>query len=338
MSQGAMADALGYLVPVAVSAATAWLLLDWWVDAGWRLGLKGRDMNKPGEHYAVEAGGVWVLLGAAFGILSYVALDTYLSSDKGSVEYFAVSQVLVLAGLLGLMDDILGWKKGLSQVKRVLLTLPISFPLVVVKAGYTSVELPLIGVLDLGPLYPLLVVPVGVMGASNAFNMIAGYNGLEALQALIITGFTLLFALKKGIVDVIPLLLVMAAAILVFLRYNWCPARVFPGNTFTYGFGAFYASIVIYGNFEKFGLALFTPYFIELALFIRGLLNGVYKENFSKPTPEGCLKPPYSKHYSLTHLAITVVEKLKGCAGERSVVAFITLIEAAAATVALILL
>ncbi|WP_042667503.1 glycosyl transferase family 4 [Desulfurococcus amylolyticus] len=331
-------DVLSYLIPVLVAAATTSILLEWWVRTGLRLGFKGRDMNKPGEHYAVEAGGIWVLLGAVFGILSFMALSIYVQGDSGIITYLAVSQVLLLAGLLGLMDDLLGWKKGLSQVKRVILTIPIAFPLMVVKAGYSTIELPLIGVLDLGLLYPLVVIPVGVMGASNAFNMIAGYNGLEASQALVISLVSLLFALKKGIWVVVPLLLVMIASIIVFLRYNWYPAKVFPGNTFTYGFGAFYASVVIYGNFEKFGLIIFTPYFIELALFLRGLIHGVYKENFGRPSIEGCLDPPYSRAYSLTHVALIVMKKLKRCARETDVVLFTALIQVAIGVLALIVM
>ncbi|MDP2841599.1 MAG: hypothetical protein Q8O17_04910 [Candidatus Methanoperedens sp.] len=39
---------------------------------------------------------------------------------------------------------------------------------------------PFLGTLDIGLLYPLLIIPIGMIGASNAFNMLAGYNGLEA--------------------------------------------------------------------------------------------------------------------------------------------------------------
>lgn len=333
-----MAELLGYLASLAVALVVTNTLLEWWVRVGASLGFTGRDMNKPGDHYAVEAGGIWVVLGAAFGLLAYIAVDTYVGGNKESIEYFAISQVLILAGLLGLMDDLLGWKKGISQFKRVLLTIPIAFPLVVLKAGYSSIELPLLGVIDLGVLYPLIVVPIGVMGASNAFNMIAGYNGLEAMQALVITLISLLFAFKKGIIDAVPPLLAMIVSTIVFLRYNWYPARVFPGNTFTYGFGAFYASVVIFGNFEKFGLLLFTPYFLELLLFLRGLSHGVYKENFGRPDERGCLSPPYDRVYSLTHLAIIIAGRLKGCAREVDVVLFITLLQVVIGLTALLLL
>ncbi|MCY0868327.1 MAG: glycosyl transferase family 4 [Desulfurococcus sp.] len=338
MDPGSLYSVISYLAPITVSALTTRILLKWWISTGSKLGFTGRDMNKPGDVRVVEAGGIWVILGAVFGILTYVAVETYTEDYNGFYTYFAISQVLLLAGLLGLMDDMLGWKKGLRKITRVMLTIPISLPIVVIREGHSTMEIPLMGAVDLGVLYPLLVVPLGVMGASNAFNMIAGYNGLEGLQALLITLLTLVFAIKKGITVVVPLLLVMAASILFFLYYNWYPAKVFPGNTFTYGFGAFYASLVIYGNFEKFGLAMFTLYFIELALFLRGLRDHVYKENFGIPRPSGCLDPPYSRVYSLTHLALIVVKKVKGCAREVDVVFFIALLQLAVGLLALTLL
>lgn len=140
-------------------------------------------------------------------------------------------------------------RKGFPQL-RVLFTIPIALPLVAVKAGYSVIEIPLIGPLDLGLFYPLVVVPIGVVGASNAFNMLAGYNGLEALQGITILSFTCLFLLKKGVLELIPVILPVIASILVFYIFNKYPAKVLPGNSFTYGLGAFYASIVIYGNFE----------------------------------------------------------------------------------------
>lgn len=313
-------------------------LLKWWAVKGKELGLVGKDMNKPGGGVAVEAGGIWPSLSAAFGILLYIAISSYFEDDYMDLAKLSITQVLLLAAFLGLVDDILGWKKGISPFKRVMFTIPVALPLVAVKAGHSTIELPLLGPLDLGPLYPLLVVPIGVLGASNAFNMIAGYNGLEASQALLLSIFTVAFMAKKGIYELIPPALIMVAALVAFLRYNKYPAKVFPGNTFTYSFGAFFATLVIYGNFEKFGLAVFALYFMELLLFLRGLLHGVYKENFGIPREDGTLAPPYDKCYSITHVALKALIKLKGGARETEVVYFVAILQALVGAAALLLL
>ncbi|QOR94161.1 glycosyl transferase family 4 [Thermosphaera chiliense] len=320
-------DALEVSLPLLISAASTYILLKWWIPKSLLLGFKGKDMNKYGYPEVSEAGGIWVILSAAISILVYIAIATISERDPGNLHLLATTQVLILAGLLGFIDDILGWKKGISPIARVLFTIPIALPLMAVKAGYSVVEIPFIGPLDLGLLYPLIVVPIGVVGASNAFNMLAGYNGLEASQGIVILSFTCLFLLKKNMLELIPVMLPVIASLLVFLIFNKYPAKVLPGNSFTYGLGAFYASVVIYGNFERFGLLMFTLYFLEFALFLRGLANGVYKENFGIPQEDGGLNPPYRKSYSVTHIALKTMIRVKGKATEKDVVNFICLLQ-----------
>lgn len=315
-------------IPIIVSFITTLYTTKLWIARAKEIGLVGRDMNKQGDIKVAEAGGVWVMIGSAFGLLTLVAMETYVGKGYGHLnELFALTTLLLLSGFVGFLDDTLGWKRGIKPLYRVLVTIPISIPLVVIKAGYSKMNLPLIGTIDFGILYPLILVPIGVMGASNAFNMVAGYNGLESTQSILLSLFTALYAYVKKQEFVFDSALIMISAALAFLIYNKYPAKVFPGNSFTYGFGAFYASLVIIGDFQKFGLMLFTIYFIELILFIRGLLNGVYKENFGIPQPDGSLKPPYDKCYSITHLAIKFLVRIKGKATEKEVVELIAVLQ-----------
>jgi len=308
-----------------------------WIRIADLAGFRARDMNKPGNVTAVRAGGLSTVVAIAFGLLAYEVLHTYIDGYPVWLSsLLAVSLLLVLSGLLGFIDDILGWKRGLSPRYRILLMAPISLPLVVIKAGVSTLDLPLIGVVDFGVLYPLVLVPIGVLGAANAFNMIAGYNGLEAGMGLLLLSYTAAYAYIEGIGPVLLAALVGAAALIGFLVYNWYPARTFPGNNFTYAIGAYYASLVILGNFEKFGLALFTLYFLELALYLRGLRHGVSKENFGKPQPDGTLQPPYDKVYSVTHLALILLIKLKGRATEREVTLLILALQALIGAIALL--
>ena len=328
-------------LPTAVSGFTTLALVKAWIRIAWRAGFTGRDMNKPGGPRVAEAGGVWSLVGIAFGLLALEAVYVYTRGSYYRVsEVFALVTILVLSGLLGFVDDIAGWKKGLPVWSRVAFMAPIAVPMAVIKAGVSRMELPLVGVVDFGVYYPLLVVPVGILGAANAFNMIAGYNGLEAGMALVITASTAAYAYLKGLQLTLQASLVALASIAAFLVFNAYPARVFPGNSFTYGFGAFYASLTVVDDFQKFGLALFTLYFLELVLFLRGLLHGVYKENFARLDGSGGLHPPYDRVYSVTHVALVVIDKLRGGRGAREVevVAFILALQAVVSLAALALM
>jgi len=310
----------------------------WWIRKAYILGFTGRDMNKVGGVEVAEAGGVWVSLSVAFGILLYMALVKYTRGyGVFEEEYMALALLLFLSSFLGFLDDLLGWKKGLRAIYRVMLMAPLSIPLMVIKAGYTRMALPLIGVVDFGLAYPLVLVPLGILGAANAFNMVAGYNGLEALQGLVLMLFTAIFSWFIGQYSVFVASLIMMSSLLAFLRYNWYPAKVFPGNALTYGLGAYYASLVILGNFERFGILLFTLYFVELALFIRGLVHGVYKENYGIPKNDGSLEPPYEHVYSITHLAIKIQKAIRGRATEKGVVYTIVSIQVLVGIAALFL-
>jgi UDP-N-acetylglucosamine--dolichyl-phosphate N-acetylglucosaminephosphotransferase len=115
--------------------------------------------------------------------------------------------------------------------------------------------------------------------------------------------------------------------------YNWYPAKVFPGNAFTYGVGAYYAALVIVGNMEKFGLLLFTLYFVKALLNLRGYMHHVWKpgviEDFGVPKPDGTLDTPVEGVYTLTHAAIKLLKRIKGSAKEPEVVMVILLLQAA---------
>ncbi len=312
----------------ASAAATTLVAMQGWLRIARERGLTGRDMNKPERPSVVEAGGLSAVVGGTIGLYMVEIAARYVhSASFYTAEVYALTSVLLLSLVIGLLDDLLGWKKGLPRWVRVTAMAPAALPLVALKAGVPRVEIPLIGVVvDLGALYPLVAVPVGVLGAANAFNMLAGYNGLEAGMALILLLSTAAYSYMKGLSLTLVASLVMAAAVAVFLYYNWYPARAFPGNVFTYSLGAYYAGIVVLGNFEKFGLLLFTLYFIKAGLYFAALLfcaecrECLRKyEDFSIPQSDGSIRAPPCRTYSLTHLVIRLQEAIRGKATEQGV-------------------
>lgn len=318
------------------AALTVVALLPPWISVASSRGLVGADMNKPDRRKVAEAGGLWVVVGASVGLLLVEALNTFINGSLYQpVPLLSMVSLLMLTGLIGLLDDILGWKKGVPAWVRVLSTIPASLPLMIAKYNAYIVHVPVLSQIYLGLAFPLVVVPVGVMGASNAYNMLAGYNGLEAGMGVVLLAFTAAFSIAKGLWFPAYLSLIMMGALLGFLVYNWYPARVFPGNTMTYAVGAYYAGIVILGDIAAFGLFMYLLYYVELILFIRGLLHGVYKENFGKVRPDGSLEPPYERSYSLTHLMIKAQRRLMGRATERGVTVGLMVLQAIVGAAAL---
>lgn len=313
------------LLSFAVSFIVTLFTIPYWITRAKRAGLIGIDVHKHNKPKIAELGGVTVVIGFVFGVLLYIAIKTfYLGSDSIiSPTLAAVSTVLIIA-LVGIIDDILGWKIGLRQWQKPFLTLIAALPMMVINVGQSTMNFPVVGEVNLGFLYPLLIVPIAIVGASNGFNMIAGYNGLEAGLGVIILSALAFLSWQQNAGFAAVIALCMVFALLAFLLFNKFPARLFPGDTLTYSVGAVIACVAILGNIEKAAVILFIPYYIEFLLKLRGLMQ---KESFAKVNPDHSLKLRYSKIYGLEHLAIYLISKVKRKVYEQDVVYSLYIIE-----------
>ena len=309
---------------VLISFLTTLIITPKWIRKAPEIGLHGYDMNKPGKPKVAEMGGICVVFGFVLGMLIYIGLMTFDLHNPKYIDILAVLCTVLMTCIIGMMDDLLGWKKGLKQWHKPIFTLFAALPMMVVNAGHSTMNLPIVGNIDWGILYPLLIVPIGIVGASNAYNMLAGYNGLEAGMGVIILFVLGYVGMMNGKTDASILALVMVGALLAFLYFNWYPAKVFPGDTMTYSVGALVACVAILGDMEKIAILLFIPYVIDFILPMRKRLK---VEAFAKVNEDGSLEQPYDKIYDITHLAIAVLRNVKQKVYERDVVEFIYLIE-----------
>lgn len=290
---------LAFLVAVFVTRS--------WIRVAQRTGIVGIDMNKSGNRKVAEAGGVAFISAFSFSLLMFVFTKTFiLGTDNNLVGTLIILNCMMLAGFIGFTDDVLGWKKGLRKLHKPLLTIPVAIPLVVINAGDSVLQLPFIGSVDFGLIYPLLIVPAAVVGASNGFNMLAGYNGIEAsIGALILSalGLKLLFI---GNLWLAYVCFAAVMALLGFLVYNSYPAKIFPGDTLTYSVGALIAVVAIMGGLQKMAVILFIPYFIELVLKLRKRFN---VETFGVVQADGTLKAKDAKSCSIFHVILNFFPK-----------------------------
>jgi UDP-N-acetylglucosamine--dolichyl-phosphate N-acetylglucosaminephosphotransferase len=313
-----------------------------WIKSANATQFVGKDMNKPNKPLVPRSGGLVVTIVICFALLLYIFLKTFSIIGNPSVnvvEAFAISATILLAGFIGFVDDVLGWKEGLSQLQKVLLTIPIALPLTVLNVDQIVV-LPFLGNIDLPLLYPLFFVPLGVIGATNGFNLLAGYNGLEAGMGLVFFatfGFT---GLLVGRLWIALIALIACASILAFLLFNWFPAKVFPGNSFSYAIGALIATLAILGNMERIALWLFIPYYIEILLYFKARVIDKMGDvqAFAKANLDGSLEVPYYQLYDTTHIAIWILKHVKTKVYEKDVVIFLMSIQALIAITGMVLL
>ena len=231
------------IFPILAGFFISLFFLPPWIRKVKKIGLVWEDMNKPGHPKNVAgSGGLIVIFGFVCGVLAYIAIKTFvLETDVTTVEIFALLATVLIAGMVGFVDDILGWiRGGLTAKFRIFLLLFASIPLVVINAGESIV----MGT-EIGLFYPLLLIPLGIIGASATFNFIAGYNGLEASQGIIILSALALVAFFTGNSWISLISLIMVACLFAFYVFNKYPAKIFPGDVLTYSVGAL---IAIIGN------------------------------------------------------------------------------------------
>jgi len=317
---------------ILVSFLVAYVGLIFWIRKCKSVGLLWEDMNKFGKPKNVAAsGGIVVIIAFALGVLSYIAIRTFVIKpigDSTDIQIFSMLSVIFLLGITGLVDDFLGWHKGgLSAKVRLALAFLASIPLVVINAGNSSLNVPFLGPISFGLIYPLLLIPIGIAATSTVFNFLAGFNGLEAGQGILILSSLSYVSYHQGFTWLALIGLCMVAAIAGFWILNKTPARVFPGDVFTYAVGSMIAIMAILGNFQRIAFIIFIPYILELLLKIRGGMHPPRKQSFGIPQRDGSLELPYKKIYSLTHLAILILKKIKKKVYENDVVYLIHLIQ-----------
>jgi len=286
------------------------------------------DLHKKDRPKLPASGGICVGSGVLTGILFYVGWKTFSASHSSipqsesipMLELLAVIASILIVTLSGVLDDLnvrtiglptkdgINVKVGFPQWVKPLLTLPAAIPLMVISAGTTTMALPFFGVVNFGNLYPLLIIPIGFVGASNVVNMLGGFNGLEAGMGLVYTLSLGLFALLKGRTEAAVLFLTASVALLAFLRYNWYPAKILAGDSLTYLLGSLVAAGVIIGDMQRAGLIVMFPFIIEFLLKARSKFMA---SCLGKLRDDGKLDSPYGrKIYSWTHILMNL-DKLR---------------------------
>lgn len=269
------------------------------------------DRHKEGTPKVVQSGGLAVLAGMIGGTFAFIFFRTFFPSAGNALNINSETLVPLFAGLLslliitlvGFLDDILTNKEktettGLKQWQKPLLTLAAAVPLIVINAGTSTMTLPFIGTVNVGILYPLIFIPIGVVGAANMANLLAGLNGLETGIGTVAIGMLGIFAFFNGNQIASLIALMSVAALLAFYYYNKTPAKILPGDSLTYFIGGTIAVIAIIGNLEKAALIVSIPYIIEFFLKLRGK----FKKTTVGYIEKGKIHSHYTKIYSLPHI------------------------------------
>ncbi|MEE6513824.1 hypothetical protein FKM82_021654 [Ascaphus truei] len=256
--------------------------------------LYGTDLNKINRKIVPESQGV--ISGAVFLLILFCFIPVpFLCCfvEEQCKEFPHHEFVAVIGSLLaiccmiflGFADDVL----NLRWRHKLLLPTAASLPLLMVyftTFGNTTIVVPkplraLLGLhVDLGVLYYVYMGMLAVF-CTNAINILAGINGLEAGQSVVIAGSIIVFNIVEllygdcrddhlfSLYFLVPFFFTTCG----LLYHNWYPSDVFVGDTFCYFAGMTFAVVGIVGHFSKTMLLFFIPQVLNFLYSLPQLLH-----------------------------------------------------------------
>jgi len=265
-----------------------YIAINWLIRYLRRINLVVKDMNKKNTPLIPISGGLAVMSGIFIGLMVYIFVQTFYYKYTSTLIYLLAGLISILMiTFVGFLDDLIIKKSkesssGLKQWQKPLLTLSAAVPLMVVNAGVTTMAFPFIGRIDIGLIYPLIFIPIGVVGAANMVNMLAGFNGIETGMGIIYIGMLGLYAFFYNQEVAAFIALITLFSLIAFYFYNKYPAKILPGDSLTYLLGGVLVTIAVLGNIEKAAIISSIPFFIEFILKARSKFKaktyGYYKD------------------------------------------------------------
>jgi len=238
-----------------------------------KAGITGEDENKRKRPKIPSMGGIAIVLGLSAGILFLVfAYSGFLGFDL--IYVLAGLITILLIAIIGIIDDLF----PIPQWMKATLPLFTAIPLIVVKAGTTTMLIPFYGAVDFGLAYTLLFIPLGVAVASNLTNMLAGYNGQETGMGVVIFFTVTLLGVWHTSPEMLIIAVPMLGALLAFYNYNRFPAMVFTGDVGNLTIGGALAVAVIIGNLETAGALLMLPYILDFFIKAKNRFPHTYQD------------------------------------------------------------
>ncbi|CAK4033401.1 probable UDP-N-acetyl-glucosamine-1-P transferase Alg7 [Lecanosticta acicola] len=288
-----------------IAFAFAYAVIRWTGEVFLQRGYKGKDLSKKNPTEIPEAMGLVCALVYLLAIINFLPFAfkrviVEVTSGAGDrVRILEAQQIetgrflhrfpleklasygfaygtLASVIILGILDDSFDMRWRHKFFIPAFAALPM-LGLYFVDFGVTHVMVPLplrayLGeIVDLGALYYLYMAAIAIF-CPNSINILAGINGIEVGQSLVIAlliAFNDVLYLSPLVHQPHPagdshlfslyLLLPFIGVSLALFKHNWYPAKVFVGDTYCYFAGMVFAVVGILGHFSKTLLLLFIP-------------------------------------------------------------------------------
>jgi len=196
-------------------------------------------------------GGVFIITAIAAA-----AVITLMLAQRLDTAALIILMTLIFYTFAGFQDDYLKIRgkgnDGLSAKGKLFRQMAIALlPVLYLITADASATVVSIGqyAFELGWLYPFFAVFI-ITGASNAFNLTDGLDGLAASTGIFAFVAGALIAFYSGYHQTAIIAAAAAGALLGFLRYNAPKAQVFMGDTGSLALGGLLGTLAVMGKFE----------------------------------------------------------------------------------------
>lgn len=209
-------------------------------------------------------GGIFIVLAIILSSVITLAL-----AQKYTASGFIILITLFFYTLAGFQDDFLKLKgkenQGLTPKGKLIRQIVIAFlPALFITLSSNHLTEVNFGsyIIDLKWFYPFFAVFV-IIGASNAFNLTDGLDGLASGCGIWVFLASAIIAQLGGNTDIAVISAATAGALIGFLKYNKKKAQVFMGDTGSLALGGLMGTIAVVGKFEYWLLIMAAIFVIE---------------------------------------------------------------------------
>ncbi len=264
-----------------------------------KFGYTVEDKYKLNNKKIPTIGGIAIFI----GVIIALALTQVIMRNDGIGKLFIFYFIVTVYAMYGILDDLFAFKQ---RYDKILVLMVLSFP---IASLITSTYL--FGI-DFELWYLLLLAPIYIMAVANLVNVYSGFNGLAMGLSLILlitvaVKSYMLFGLHN-LIYIIPVL----GALLVFLPFNFYPAKLFEGNVGAFLVGSSLGAFLIINKLELFGLFILIPHIINFILdtIVLAILK-IPDVKFGEIDKNGYIVAPKSVRFKSLKYILTYYLKLK---------------------------
>jgi len=226
---------LQLIYSVGLTLAAAAILFPVMIKLSPKLGLVDIPNYRKFHRQPVPAiGGLVIVL--SIGVVA--AFSNPLQAFIGN--HLAMVAAIIVMMVTGLVDDRLNLSVKLRLLLQILCACAIGWD----GALITSLH-GLFGTHELPVIVQYLLTVLVVTGVTNAFNLMDGIDGLAGGMSLINIFMLAVMSIMTPGKGWLFLLLPLCAALVIFLKYNWRPAKIFMGDSGSLVFGLIISTVGI---------------------------------------------------------------------------------------------